>query len=618
MVVQQNKPVKIWGWADAGEMVSVSFHGQEKTIKADANGKWGIFLSSMKHGGPFNMTVKGNNILTIKNILIGEVWLCSGQSNMEWPMSQVNNSEEEISNASHNEIRFFIVPKSAELKPAEDISEGEWKVVTPSSIASFSAVGYFFGKHLHQRYKYPMGLIGSYWGGTDIETWMSHEAISSVGGFEKHLDDLSKVDHEKIKYDADLRRKELQSLLKSETDGIIDGKALWADPAMEDGDWEKIYAPKLWEEGPLPNVDGVVWYRKTIELTKDQIRETAVLYLGMIDDSDKSWVNGHLVGQTEQKYNLLRKYEIPVSYLKEGKNVITIRVEDTGGGGGIWGEENLLKIETSSGVLSLAGEWKYKLSPVGFKVDNALLNPNMYPTLLFNGMIYPISNYTIQGAIWYQGENNAGRAKTYRTLFPSMINNWRKQFNNPDLAFLYVQLANFMEAKEEPEESAWAELREAQNQALSFNKVGAAVIIDIGDAQDIHPRNKKDVGYRLALPACKLVHGDDIVYSGPVYKSMTVEGGKVKLSFDHVGGGLKTSSENDSVIGFQVSGKNKKFYWAKAWIEGDKVVLYSDQVKKPTVARYAWSDNPEKANLYNKEGLPASPFRTDDWPGITQ
>jgi sialate O-acetylesterase len=344
----------------------------------------------------------------------------------------------------------------------------------------------------------------------------------------------------------------------------------------------------------------------------------AVLYLGMIDDSDMSWVNGNLVGETKQKYNDLRKYAVAASFLKPGKNVITVRVEDTGGGGGIWGEEKFMKIETSAGIISLAGDWKFQLSPVGFKLNDSRYNPNMFPTLLFNGMINPVKNFTMQGAIWYQGENNAWRAKTYKTLFPLMINDWRRQFSNPDLAFMYVQLANFMSAKNIPEESAWAELREAQNAALSLPKVGMAVIIDLGDSSDIHPRNKKDVGYRLSLPASKLVYGENLVYSGPMFKSMLINGTQAILSFDHTGSGLLTKNKYGYIMGFQMAGEDKKFYWAKAKIEGDKVVAECEQVKKPMAVRYAWSDNPEDASLYNKEGLPTSPFRTDNWPGITQ
>jgi sialate O-acetylesterase len=618
MVVQQNKPVKIWGWADAGENVKISFNGQVKKIKTAKNGKWEIALDPMKQGGPFEMTVAGKNSITLKNILIGEVWLCGGQSNMEWPMTSINNSEEEISNAKYNEIRFFHVGKNAQFKPVEDLNEGEWKIVTPENIRSFSAIGYFFAKNLFEKYKFPIGLIGSNWGGTDIETWMSLEAISSVPGFEKELNSLVNIDLEKLKKENEAKKLKIKSFIKSETDGLVDGKALWADPKLDDAKWETMNIPGLWELGPLPNVDGIVWYRKTITLTKEQIAKDATIYLGMIDDSDKSWVNGNFVGETVQKYNAIRKYSVPANFLKEGKNVITVRVEDTGGGGGIWGENEFLKIETSSGVISLVGEWKFQLSPLDFRADYSGNNPNMFPTLLFNGMINPIKNYTIQGAIWYQGENNALRAKTYRTLFPLMIKDWRKNFNNPDLAFLYVQLANFMAAKENPEESAWAELREAQNQALALPKVGMAVIIDIGDANDIHPKNKKDVGYRLSLPARKLVYGDTIVYSGPTFKSMQKVADRVNIYFDNTGSGLMTKNKYGYVMGFQIAGEDKKFYWAVAWIYDGKVIVSSRNVLNPVAVRYAWSDNPEDANLYNKEGLPASPFRTDDWAGITK
>ncbi len=304
--------------------------------------------------------------------------------------------------------------------------------------------------------------------------------------------------------------------------------------------------------------------------------------------------------------------------MKPGINIITVRVEDTGGGGGLYGKPDQMKIVSGDFKLSLAGQWKFRFSSSDVKVDlTSFIGPNSYPTLLFNGMIHPFLKYPVKGAIWYQGESNAGRAHQYRTIFPLLINDWRTKWNNPEMPFMFVQLANYMKPPVEPGESEWAELREAQLMTLKLPKTGMAVIIDIGEANDIHPKNKQDVGKRLALAALKIAYGKDIVHSGPVYKSMAVSGNKVTIDFDYIGSGLKCYDRYGYLKGFSVAGNDRKFYWAKAYIENNKVGVYSDKVNNPIAVRYGWADNPDDVNLYNNEGLPASPFRTDDWPGIT-
>lgn len=611
MVLQQNKPVRIWGFAEAGEKVTVIFKEQSKSVTTGKNGKWELYLAPLSKGGPFQMTIRGKNTIQIENILIGEVWLCSGQSNMEWPLNNTTNGEEEIKEAQLPEIRFFYVPKNIQFKPSDDIPVGEWKIVSPSTIADFSAVAYYFGKNLYTKYKFPIGLIGSYWGGTDIETWMDQESIRKADGFENTLKELASYDETKLRKEHEIKTQNIKRYIKSETDGIVDGVAQWADPAMDDQSWESINVPGLWEKTLLPDFDGIVWLRKTIFLTKDQIKKNATLYLGKIDDSDRAWINGRLVGQTEQKYNQLRKYIIPADYLKEGKNVITVRVEDTGGGGGIWGEEKEVRLETNSDILPLAGPWNFQVSPEKFTINYFSNSPNLFPTLLYNGMIHPIKDYTIQGVIWYQGENNESRAKMYRTLFPLMITGWRKIFNNPTMPFLFVQLPNFRSAELSPEESTWPALREAQTSGLSLPNVGMAIAIDLGDPDDIHPRNKKDIGYRLSLPARALVYKDTIVYSGPTYKSMNISGDTIVVAFEHTQHGLMTKSKYGYVTGFQLAGKDQKYVWAKAWIRDNNVFVYSPEIKNPIAVRYAWCDNPEDLNLYNRDGLPAGPFRSE-------
>jgi sialate O-acetylesterase len=610
MVLQQNKPIKIWGFAEAGEKISIRFNERTQTAIAGKDGKWDVLFEAMTKGGPYQMVIQGKNTILVENILVGEVWLCSGQSNMEWPLDNSTNGEEEIKNAQFNEIRFFQVPKNIKFKPTDDLPEGEWKVVSPSTVAAFSAVAYHFGKNLYNKYKFPIGLIGSYWGGTDIETWMDSASIAPLSEFENTLKKLNTYDEETFRKEHEAKVHNIRRYLKSNTDGLVNGVAQWADPGLNEKDWEIMNVPGLWELNLLPDFDGVVWLRKTIVLTKEQIKNNATLYLGKIDDSDQSWVNGNFVGKTEQQYNLLRKYVVPVAYLKEGKNVITVRVEDTGGGGGIWGEKENVKLETSAGTIPLEGAWKFQVSPEKFSINYSNNKPNMFPTLLYNGMIAPLRNYTIQGVIWYQGENNESRAKMYETLFPRMITGWRTVFHDAALPFLFVQLPGFRSAELTAEESTWPALREAQTKALALPNVGMAIALDLGEADDIHPRNKKDIGYRLSLPARALVYRDTIVYSGPTFKSITNEKGTFQITFNHTRHGIVCRNKYGYVMGFEVAGADKKYYWAQAWIKDNKVYVTCDRVSSPLYVRYAWKDNPEDANLYNGDGLPAAPFRT--------
>ena len=614
MVLQRETPLKIWGWADPRERVSVSIEGQNKSTRADRNGQWSVILDPLNAGGPYELTVRGQNTLTFNNILIGDVWLGSGQSNMQWSVRQSDNPEEEISMANYPQIRLFTVPRLISSEPVDDLESGEWLVCTPENIRNFSAVAYYFGRYLHGEMKIPIGIIHSSWGGTIAETWMSREAIS------QHVDFTDKMQEAPV-FDLEKMEQNTQRNLEKWTENIekkdLGRQNNWEHPDLDDHNWEEMDLPVLWEQAGLPNLDGVVWFRKEFFLEKAQTEQSMILNLGPVDDSDYTYINGNLVGKTIDQFNVNRRYEVPKEYLKEGRNTIAVRVIDTGGGGGIWGDESQMFYFAGTKKVSLSGLWKYN---VGIKIDSpprAATGPNAFPTLLFNGMINPITSFSIRGTIWYQGESNAGRAYQYRSLFPLLINDWRKQFNNPEMPFLFVQLANFMQTDRIPGDSQWAELREAQAMALSLPYTAMAVAIDIGEADDIHPRNKQDVGKRLALAALKVSYGKDIVHSGPVYQSNVVDGNKIRLNFSNTGSGLSINDKYGYLKAFAVAGEDQIFHWAKAYLEDDQVIVYSDAVKNPVAVRYAWSNNPEDANLYNQEGLPASPFRTDDWHGIT-
>ncbi len=618
MVLQRNTELKIWGWADKGEKVTVTFNEIKQTTKAGKDGTWAVLFPAMKEGGPYTMLIKGRNEIKLTNIMLGDVWVCSGQSNMEWSLSLTRNAEEAISSASFPDMRLFQCPHNVQFAPVDDVTGNAWQVCTPETAAKFSAVGYYFGRYIHNDLNVPIGLLWTAWGGTVAETWISEESIRQFGDFNSNLQAMKEFDPDKV---VAKRKAQIDSMMKTfSTDekGLVGDKAIWADPDIDITRWKSMDLPVLWESAGLYGVDGMVWFRKEFELPADAALEGFTLYLGPIDDSDLTWINGKKVGETINRYNEDRIYQVPPEILKPGKNVIAVRVEDTGGGGGIWGKPEQMKIVSESFNLSLAGPWKLRFSSSDIKVDmSSFVGPNSFPTLLYNGMIHPFLNYPVKGAIWYQGESNAGRAYQYRTLLPLLINDWRKNWNNPEMPFLFVQLANYMKPPVEPGESEWAELREAQLMTLNLPNTGMAVIIDIGEADDIHPKNKLDVGNRLALYALKIAYGKEIVYSGPIYKSMTVSGHKIFIEFNNTGSGLVCHDRYGYVKGLSIAGKDHKFHWAKAYIENNKVVVYNDKVDNPVAVRYGWADNPDDVNLYNIEGLPASPFRTDDWPGIT-
>ncbi|WP_020530816.1 sialate O-acetylesterase [Flexithrix dorotheae] len=614
MVLQRNKEIPVWGFGDKGEKITISFNGQSLTVKVK-QGKWMVKFPAMKAGGPYEMILKGKKVTkTIKNILIGDVWICSGQSNMEWVLQATNNAEEEIANANYPQIRHLKVPRVISTLQKEDIEAADWQICSPETAGNFTAVGYYFAKALRGSTNVPIGLLNTTWGGTNVETWTSPEAIGEIPEFKSKVEELKVADLEKM---AALRKEKLIANIGNIPDkdpGLVDGKAIWAESDFDDSSWKKMELPGLWENQGLADLDGIVWFRRTFELTEEQVQTGIKISLGPVDDNEMTWINGNQVGKTEG-YNIKREYEAQPDQLKAGENTIVIRVDDTGGGGGIYGDQEVLFVSANGKKISLAGDWKYK---VGEASINASLSPNSMPSLLYNAMLAPVVPYAMTGVIWYQGESNAGRAYTYRTLFPLMIKDWRNKWQAGDFPFLFVQLANFMAPKSDPGESAWAELREAQSMTLSLPNTGQAVIIDIGEANDIHPRNKKDVGYRLSLAARKIAYNEDIVFSGPVYQSHSVENGKVRIKFEHVGGGLLVKDKYGYINGFELAGEDKKFYFAKAKLEGNEVIVWTDEVNSPIAIRYGWAENPDDLNLYNKENLPASPFRTDEWPGITQ
>ena len=620
MVLQRGKPIPIWGWAAAKEKITVQLKGQTKTTITGADGKWKIYLDPIAAGGPYKLKVQGTNIINFKNILIGDVWVCSGQSNMEMTIAgwgQINNYEEEIAAANYPMIRHFEVPRTVAASPQEDISAGEWKICNPDNAGSFTAAGYFFAREIFKETGVPIGLLNCSWGGTQVESWISREAFENSVEFKSMIAAMPTIDLENLAKSKMKLLKERVAKIQGEgeqTDAIIAG---WKDVSFDDSHWPVMQAPMLWEQQSLRDFDGIVWYRKSITVSVTDIGKEAILELAMIDDADDTYVNGIKVGNTNS-YNLKRKYIIPAGILKEGKNVIVIKVLDTGGGGGIWGDAADVKLTIAEKAISLAGDWKYQVAVISSAVAVAI-GPNSYPILLSNSMIHPLISFAIKGVIWYQGEANTGRSYQYRKAFPLMIKDWRKNWGLGDFPFYFVQLASFNANNGNSQNgSGWAELREAQAMTLSLPNTGMAVTTDIGDAKDIHPKNKQDVGKRLAAIALNKDYHIKKEYSGPVYQYMKKSGNKIILTFTHAGSGLFAKNNNAFLGGFEIASADKKFYPATAIIKNGRVEVNRAGLNAPVAVRFGWADVTDENNLYNREGLPAVPFRTDKWKGLTE
>ncbi len=617
MVLQRNQPIPVWGWAAPGEKVTVQLNKQLLSTKAGKNGDWKISLAPEMAGGPYTLTVKGKNDISFNNVLVGEVWICSGQSNMEMPIAgwgKINNYQQEINAANYPQIRQIKVPNTVSATPKNDIPGGEWKECNPSTAGDFTAAGYFFALQLYKELKVPIGLINTSWGGTHSETWTSRVAFEQSDEFKDMiatvpttgLEDIAKKRTEAVKKKIE----DLQGPLSNTVN-----TSQWKDAGFDDSKWPHLKEPGTWEEQGLAELDGVVWFRKEVTIADANAGKPATLQLAKIDDIDVTYVNGEKVGSMD-KWDDDRRYTIPAGILKAGKNIIAVRVQDNGGGGGIYGDPANLQLTVNNKSISLAGEWSFRVESM--LTGNSSLGPNSYPTLLFNAMLNPLIPFAFKGVIWYQGESNAGRAYQYRKAFPLMINDWRKHWGVGDFPFYFVQLSSFNSGNgNSVNGSTWAELREAQTMTLSLPNTGMAVTTDIGDAKDIHPKNKQDVGKRLAAIALNKTYGIAGEYSGPLYESMKTDGNKAIISFTHAGG-LMVKDKYGYIKGFEIAGADHQFHYAKAMIDGDKIIVWQDGVKEPVAVRYGWADDAGEANLFNKEGFPASPFRTDTWKGITE
>jgi sialate O-acetylesterase len=631
MVLQQEKENPIWGIANPASEVEVSGSwGGKATAMADKNGKWMTKLATPKSGGPFQLTIsRGDSVITLNDVYSGEVWLASGQSNMEMPLkgwtnNPIDNSEPEIAAADYPEIRMFTVKRNLSFTPLDTVS-GSWKVATTQNAGDFSATAWFFAKKLNADTGVPIGIIHTSWGGTPAQAWTTAAYLDKVPTYEgtsKTLQGYAAY-YDSVKTAFDKLEKTTIDLSASKPFANVSfDDSGFETPDFADSAWKSLNVPGLWESQWMGNFDGVAWLRKSFQLTAEQVASKSLeLYLGSIDDMDITYVNGTKVGAIEEtgKYQEARVYAIPDGLLKEGTNVVAVKVFDTAGGGGIYGSDDIGVRPTGSDKLlvSLKGEWKAKpvaesifsgsVLPIARDILTPSEKPKMQltaysPTTLYNAMINPLVPYGIKGAIWYQGESNVGAAEVYRTLFPTMIKNWRDAWGLGNFPFYFVQIAPYKYGRND---DMAAQLRDAQTSTLSLENTGMAVIMDVGDPADIHPANKKDVGERLALWALAKDYGVGAEYSGPMYESMTIEGNKVSVSFSHADG-LQFKGEPGFV---EVAGADGNFVEAKAEISEGKLVASSVKVTRPTAIRYGWCEACEP-NLFNGAGLPAIPFNS--------
>ena len=611
MVLQRDQPLKIWGWASPGEKLEIDFGGKKYKAVTSDNKKWELTLPAMKAGGPYTMHITGSNSIQLRDIMIGDVWICGGQSNMEVPMSRVKELyPQELATANNKNIRQVTIAIQYDFHgPREEAAAGRWQTVNTQAIPQFSAVGYFFAKELYRLYKIPIGLIKTSSGGTPAEGWLSEEGLKQFpeyAALKERFKDDAYLDSIK-RAEAAVNDKWYVELWRQ--DKGMQETVMWYDTTYDASQWPTMLVPGYWDDRLDKPVDGVAWFRKELDIPAHMTNRAALLRLGTIVDRDSTFVNGKFVGSIAYQYPP-RIYPLPPGLIHAGKNIIVVKIINSGGRGGFYFDKPYY-LALGKDTIDLKSTWQFKIAATSAPLPSSTTFQYL-PGGVYNAMIAPIGYYPAKGVIWYQGESNTGRPDDYEAIFSRVILDWRKNWKQPALPFLFVQLANYNEAATEPVESGWAELREAQRKTLKVPNTAMAVAIDLGDWNELHPFNKQDVGRRLALAARRLAYGNkNIVASGPIYQSMKIEKNKIILSFTNTGTGLLAKNRQE-LQQFAIAGADKKYKWAKAVIRNNKVEVWHPDIPRPVAVRYAWADNPAGANLYNKEGLPASPFSTDN------
>ena len=620
VVLQRQQPIPVWGWAKAGESVSVALAGQTQQTKADASGKWRVTFTALEAGGPHSLNVQAKSgQATVNDVLIGEVWLCSGQSNIEWPVKQADNFAVERQNANYPQIRHFRVDHELALTPQTDLKAGDWKVCSSETVGDFTAIGFFFARELFQKLNVPIGLLHSSWGGSQVEGWISREGMLSNEELRPHAQQLpttwpgadSLVDYQLQK-----------RILGANIHPTPPDEQKYLDPAYNFSAWPKTPPIGQWDWKNMSGFRGQGYMTRQIDVPADMVSNPTTLALAQNDSPTSIYINGKLV--SEGSVSGVRKITLPPNTWKVGSNRLVMKlgnmVNPSWYGPGLMGSENDLYVSDTLRRISLASNWQ--ILPAFAEPHTYTRFMNNVAVSIYNAMIAPLIPFAIRGTLWYQGETNAGRAYQYRQSFPLLIQDWRKKWNpdgkGTDFSFYFVQLSSFGLNQSSNVGSNWAELREAQTMTLALPKTGMAVTTDVGNPKDIHPTNKQDVGHRLATNALKLDYGQNIPYSSPLYESVAFDGPRATVTFKYVTSGLLAKDKYGYLKGFEIAGEDKVFHYAKAEINGNRVIVSSPDVPKPVAVRYAWADAPDDANLYSAEGIPVSPFRTDAWPALTR
>jgi sialate O-acetylesterase len=616
VVLQREKPLPVWGWAKPGEKITVTIAGQNQNTRANADGKWLVRFKPMQAGGPHTMSVGAKSgSARVNDVLIGEVWLCSGQSNMEWPVAKADDYEKERKNSDFPQIRHFKVEHKVTLFPETDLESGKWELASPETVGEFTAIGFFFARELYQKLNVPIGILHTSWGGSQIEGWISKEAMLSSEEFKGYAQNLPETWEQADEImDVKLRKQ----LFKKDYIPTEQDEASYIGGSADFNQWQATADPVgQWDWKGLMGFRGDGYMAKVVRISAEMAKKATTLSLAENDNRVDVYVNGKLI--SSDAVNGSRKVAIPANTWLSGDNQLVIKVgkmlDLAWFGPGLKGNSSDLYIEDGSTKISLATDWKLMPSFAG-RHEYAHLMNNV-GTTIYNAMIAPLVPFAVRGTLWYQGESNAGRAYQYRKSFPLLISSWRQLWGDP-FSFYWVQLSSFGRDVNSNEGSVWAELREAQDMALSLPATGMAISTDVGNPKDIHPTNKQAIATRLAAKALGNDYGRKDMPESPVFDKMEIQGNKAVIMVKHGEKGLEVRNRYGYITGFEIAGEDRVFYYAQATNDNGKIEIFNPKVSKPAAVRYNWSDATEEGKLFNSAGFPLAPFRTDSWPGLTE
>lgn len=608
MVLQRGIDARIWGWSEPDTKITVVFQGVKKENQSDVKGQWQVVFERLEVGGPFEMTIEvGKEQRVIKDVYVGDVWLCSGQSNMELPINRVRDYfKEELKNCDKPSIRTYKIQGDYNFDQPLDIHvEAKWKVCSEENIGEFSALGYFFADYIQKEIGVPIGIIDASLGGSPIESWLPEEQIEEFPQFKSLLNRYRDINFVAQRLEQnDVQSRKWNENLNSMDEGLRDKP--WYSKDIDDENWKEIQVPGWFKDTELEGFIGSVWLRKKFTVPNTMLETECEAWLGTIVDRDETYINGQLVGRTEYQYPP-RKYKVPKGILHKGENTIALRITCDQGRGRFTPDKEY-KLFTKEDTIDLTGVWRYKIGTTSNPTPGIDF-VQWKPTGLYNAMLAPCRLYSIKGVIWYQGESNAGRPEPYDKLLTKLITCWRSEWKQGDFPFLVVQLPNF--GIDMPKKGGgWPELREAQQKVEHLPYVGVVTTIDLGEANDLHPLDKKSIAYRLSLAARQIVYNEPVDWQGPRIETVERTDNGISLTFSHVGQGLLTK-DNSLPEEFEVAGEEGNFYQTKAEVQGEKVYLQSQEIRDIRYVRYAYSGNPSRGLLYNTNDLPMVPFQID-------